>query len=72
MFLKNSLLLNDFKRNIKRIMKTDITPIILVSKANAELKEKANVFLKFGFLMKTTPKYILIIVNERKKISFEL
>ena len=56
MFLKNPLFLNDFKKNIKRIMKTDITPIILVSRANAELKAKANVFLKFGFLMKTIPK----------------
>ena len=41
---------------MKRIMKIGMTLIILVSKANAEVKEKANVFLKFGFLIKIIPK----------------
>jgi hypothetical protein len=55
---------------MKRIMKIDITLIILVSKASAELKENASVLLKFGFLIKIIPVYILIMVKERKKISF--
>ena len=67
---RNSLLFNDFKKNMNRIMKIEITPIILVSKASAELKENASVLLKFGFLIKLIPVYILIIVKERKKISF--
>ena len=43
--------------------------IILVSNANADDRENSNVFVKFGFLRKFIPVYILIIINERKKMS---
>ena len=55
---------------MKRIIKIDIRLIILVSNARAELKENKNVLLKLGFLIKIIPKYILIMLMERKKISF--
>tara|TARA_B110000438_G_C15663200_1_gene584895 strand:+ start:602 stop:859 length:258 start_codon:yes stop_codon:yes gene_type:complete len=69
-FIKYSLLFKDFKKKIKKIVKIGISAIILVSKSKAELREKANVLLKFGLLTNTIPVYMLIIVRERKKISF--
>jgi hypothetical protein len=66
LFLKKILDLNDFKKKKRRINETDKIAIILVSNANAEVKENASVFLKFGFPRKIIPAYILAIVNERK------
>ena len=63
---------NDFKIKKPRISETGKIAIILVSKANADSTENASVFLNVGFSRKLNPAYILMIVNERKKISCEL
>ena len=70
MFFKNILDRNDFTKKKKRTNETDMMPIILVSIARADDKEKVNVFLMLGFSRKLIPIYILIIVSERKKMSF--
>ena len=63
---------NDFKIKKPRISETGTIAIILVSKANADSKENVSVFLNVGFSRKLNPTYILMIINERKKISCEL
>ena len=57
---------NDFKIKKPRISETGKIAIILVSNANADIKENVSVFLNVGFSRKLKPTYILMIVNERK------
>ena len=72
LFFKNILERSNLKKKKEKTIKTDIIAIILVSSANAEDRENKKVLLKLGFSRKFIPVYILITVNERKKMSCEL
>ena len=72
LLLKKLFLSKDFKKKKKNIIIGEIIPITFASITKADVIEKNNEVLKFGFNIKFNAEYMFKINKDKKNISLLL